>query len=124
MATARSQDLEGKTAYLATADAAGVPHLAVGEIVEAGAETLLFRGWLCPRTLANLEDNRAVSLAVGLGADGLQFVGTVEEKTVDAVLDGYGEADKDVPQVRYRLAVKPSQTLAMTDRAHTDRPLT
>lgn len=117
------QDLEGKPAYLATADPAGVPHLAVGEIVEAGTETLLFRGWLCPRTLANLEDNQAVSLAVGLGPAGLQFVGTVVEKTIDAVLDGYQEAE-DVPQVRYRLAVKPAETLSMTDRAHTDRPLT
>mgnify|MGYP005845678607 CR=1 FL=1 len=121
--TRLTRDLEGKIAYLATADAAGVPHLAVGEIVEAGGETLLFRGWLCPRTLANLEDNPAVSLAVGLGPEGLQFVGTLEDKTVDAVLDGYGAADRDVPQVRYRLAVKPVQTLVMTDRAHTDRPL-
>ncbi|MDW7710573.1 MAG: pyridoxamine 5'-phosphate oxidase family protein [Deferrisomatales bacterium] len=115
--------LEGKTAYLATADEGGVPHLAVGEVEGQASGGVLFRGWLCPRTLANLDANRRVALAVGLGPDGVQLVGTVEEKSVDAVLDGYGLASEDVPQVRYRLVVRPAEALRMTDRAHTDRPL-
>jgi hypothetical protein len=115
--------LEGKTAYLATADETGIPHLAVGEVEGQTGEGVLFRGWLCPRTLANLDANRSVALAVGLGPGGLQLVGTVVEETVDAVLDGYGAGSEDVPPVRYRLVVRPTETLLMTDRAHTDRPL-
>ncbi len=116
-------ELEGKTAYLATADGAGLPHLAVGQVEGQTEDGVLFRGWLCPRTLANLHANRGVALAVGLGPGGLQFVGTVVEEAVDAVLDGYGAPSEDVPQVRYRLVIRPVETLLMTDRAHTDRPL-
>jgi hypothetical protein len=115
--------LEGKIAYLASAGADGVPHLAVGEIERTTEETVHFHGWLCPRTLQNLDVNRRVALAAGLGPGGIQVVGTVEEKTVDAVLDGYGVEDREVPQVRFHLVVRVDLAMAMTDRAHTDRPL-
>ncbi|MBE0617368.1 MAG: pyridoxamine 5'-phosphate oxidase family protein [Proteobacteria bacterium] len=115
--------LEGKAAYLASAGADGAPHLAVGEIERATAETVHFRGWFCPRTLENLEANRRVALAAGLGPGGVQVAGTVVENTVDALLDGCGANDRDVPQVRFHLVVQIEAIMAMTDRAHTDRVL-
>jgi len=123
MPTRPGPHLTGQTAYLASADAAGAPHLTVGEIEKATARTLRFRGWLCPQTLRNLEGNDRVALAVGLGPEGLQFVGTVAERSVDAVRDGYGAEDREAPRVRYRLLIRVVQTMAMTDEAHTDRPL-
>jgi len=123
MPTRPRPHLTGQTAYLASADPAGVPHLTVGEILKATARTLRFRGWLCPRTLQNLEHNDRVAVAVGLGPEGLQFVGSVVERSVDAVRDGYGAEDREAPRVRYRLLIRVTETLAMTDEAHTDRPL-
>lgn len=122
-ATLRSH-LRDQDAYLATADAAGRPHLAVGHLDEVDADRLRFSGWFCPQTLANLEVNSSVAVAVLLDADGYQLSGTVAESQMDAVMDGYlpGE-EPGLPQTRYRLRIDIERVVALGDRPHTDAPL-
>jgi hypothetical protein len=115
--------VRGKKAYLASADAQGVPHLAVGEVEEFQGSRLQVSGWLCPFTLRNLGQNPHLLVVVGLGEEGYQFVGRVVEKAVDAYMDGYAAGDEEVPHARYRLSVEVDRTIAMTERPHSDRDL-
>jgi hypothetical protein len=116
--------LENRDAYLASASADGRPHLSVGHLDEVEPDRLLFSGWLCPQTLENLEGNRFVSVTVQSGSEGYQITGKVEEKAVDAVMDGYVPGEEaPIPQVRYRLVVRPERVLQMSPHAHSDRDL-
>ncbi len=117
------QQVDGKKAYLATADGQGHPHVAIAEVVGSGEETLEVHGWLCPGTLNNIDQNKQISVVVEAGDDGYQFMGRVESKTVDAVMDGFDLDREAVPNVRYRLLVRVDSVLPMTARAHSDRSL-
>ena len=112
MKTPRRSDLGGQIAYIASADAQGRPHLAVGRIEEWEGTRLVFSGWLCPQTLANIGANPSVSVTIPIGEAGWQFSGRVEHAQVDAVLDGWtpGE-DPGTPQSRYRPAIQPERPL-------------
>lgn len=116
--------LPGTAAVIASAGADGVPHLALGMVDGASASHLEVSGWLCPQTLANLEGNPRVAVAVDPGGPlGFQLLGTVTEKSVGAVRRPGAAEDAAAPRVKYRLVVRIEATLALTDQPHTDQPL-
>lgn len=117
--------VRGKEAWIASADAEGRPHLSLGKVEAARGQRVWVSGWFCPRILANLETNRAVSVTVRGPHEGYQLLGQVEEQTVDALLDGYApdEAQR-VPSARYRLTVAVGSVLEMGDAPHSDEELT
>lgn len=120
MTEAVREHVVGKTCYVASADAEGAPHLAVGEVEEAEGDVIKVGGWFCPQTLSNVERNPQVALSVGLGLDGYQFLGRVEEKAVEAVMDGFFPGDEDIPKAKFRLVVRVRKSMSMTERPHSD----
>lgn len=120
MNEAVKEQVVGKGCYVASADAKGTPHLAVGEVEEAEGELITVGGWFCPQTLANVEHNPQIALSVGLGPNGYQFLGRVEEKAVEAVMDGFFPGDEDIPKAKFRLVVRVTKTMPMTERPHSD----
>jgi hypothetical protein len=114
------QLVEGKVCYLASADVDGVPHLAIGEVESAGEDRLEVGGWFCPRTLANVDRNPSVALSVGIGPNGFQFVGRVEEKAVEAIMDGFFPGDEEIPKAKFRLSIRVDETMPMTEKPHSD----
>lgn len=120
--TVRGQ-VEGHPCFLVSADGAGLPHLAVAEVEQAGPDTLRLGGWFCPQTLSNLAANSRVAVAVRLGREGYQFAGVVEETQVEALADGLAPGDETVPHVKYRLRVRVGRTMLLTERPHSDVPL-
>ncbi len=116
--------LRGKECYIASADSQGMPHLTIGRVEAADAAGLQVSGWFCPRTVANLEENAFLSVAVRQEHEGYQLLGRVESKTMDAVLDGYATGEKEgIPQVRYRLKIQVDEVLEMGDKPHADAPV-
>lgn len=115
-------------AYVATADAKGIPHLAAGRdlsISEPGR--LVFESWFCQTSLKNLQENPQVAVAVADPAtgNGFQFVGRVEKIVDTAVLNGYVPdlEPAGLPQVQWRLEIGVESVMAFTADAHSDRPL-
>ena len=89
---------------LATADTSGVPNLAVANIIEHISEDrLAVSSWFCPNTIANLKRNPHLDVVVWDSDtdEGYQILGTAEQVTETAVIDGYVPED---PQSRRRLA--------------------
>lgn len=118
-------DIQGRPCYVASADAKGIPHLSVGEIETAEENRIDISGWYCPQTLSNLASNSSVSITVGVGENGYQFIGKVKDIAVDAIMNGFvaGEEKLRIPQVRYRLSVDIEKIMDMTERAHSDKDI-
>jgi len=115
-------------AFVATADAAGTPHLAVGKglhIPDPGH--LVFDAWFCRRTLENLGRNPRVAVAVVAvpSGTGYQFIGTVAEIAEAGILDGFApEAEPSgMPQVCWCLKVRVEEVLEFSHGIHSDTPL-
>jgi hypothetical protein len=114
-------------AFVATADADGLPHLAA-----AGAISLETDGrvgvteWFCPGTMANLEDSRQIALVVwDLETDkGYQLLGRVTAVEEQAVIDGYvPEAGKGAPpQIERELVISVDEILDFSRGPHSDEP--
>ncbi len=113
--------------FVATADAAGTPHLGcAGTLDEAAGRKLEVAEWFCPGTLANVADNPRVSLTIwDEEADrGYQIIGEVEGIETLGVLDGYAadaETEVPVPQVRRCLVVRAERILDFSRAPHTDQ---
>ena len=115
--------------FVASANAAGIPHLAASKGVEVpDSRHLVLSAWFCPRTLENLADNPAIAIAVLDMATviGYQFIGEVEKVSNLGILDGYdpGLEKPGLPQVLYQLVIRVDGIMEFTHDAHTDRPLT
>lgn len=114
-------------AVVATADNSGHPHLALGSDFRILDDAhIVFENWFCHTTLANVDENPRVALAV-MRQDtgtGYQFVGVVAHCYDTAILDGYlpGESP-DEPQTRTRFVVRVEEILAFCSGVHTDAPL-
>ena len=114
-------------AVVATADNSGHPHLALGsDFTVLDDEHIIFENWFCHKTLANVNENPRVALAV-MRQDtgtGYQFVGVVTHGYDTAILDGYipGESSHE-PQTLTRLVVRVEEILAFCSGIHTDAPL-
>jgi hypothetical protein len=115
--------------YVATADRAGLPHLASGRgfALTSGGRVLLTE-WFCPKTLENLEQNPRVALVVwDPEADtGYQLLGEVERIRDLSILDGYlpqAEERRRVPQVERELLIRVERVLIFSEAPHQDAPL-
>jgi predicted pyridoxine 5'-phosphate oxidase superfamily flavin-nucleotide-binding protein len=115
-------------ATVASADADGCPHLALGSAVQVlDDEHLLFENWFCRTTLRNVEQNQQVSVAVMAhdSASGYQFIGSVVHGSDVALLGGYTPGTLPVSdlQAMTRLVVRVTEVLAFCSGIHSDLPL-
>lgn len=113
--------------FVATADAAGVPHLAIAErIVLEGEDLVTVTAWFCPRTAENVDANAKVALVVwDRGRDaGFQLVGEVEQVLDLAILNGFlPEESEPVPQIERKLVVRVRHVLRFSHAHHSDTDL-
>lgn len=116
-------------AYVATADARGVPHVAVSRRLRVlDADRIAFLDWFCPRTVANVRDNGSVSVVVWDPErnHGHQLLGEVVGSEVTAMMDGYsGSADESthLPQEEREYTVRVTSVLEFKSGLHTDEGL-
>lgn len=113
-----------KYVFVATADAVGQPHMAIGEQVTVSGDSLLiFENWFCPATLQNISSNTRVAVVAVLpdSGKGFQMLGSVIRSTDIAMLDGY--AMPNIPQVLTRFMVRVEDVLEFTSGIHTDIPI-
>jgi predicted pyridoxine 5'-phosphate oxidase superfamily flavin-nucleotide-binding protein len=120
------QFIEGRgVATVASADASGQPHLAIGnDIRVADDRHILFENWFCQSTLRNIEQNRQISVAVTArdGDYGYQFIGTVVHGFDVAILDG--NTNEKLPvgdlQALSRLVIRVERVLPFCSGLHSD----
>lgn len=112
--------------FLATADAAGSPHIAVVKDIGAGpGGSVLLTMWPCQSTFANLEKNPHVSLVIWQTEKdtGYQLCGEVENIENVAVLNGYLpglEDKKHYPQEEIKVRVRIKKVLNFQQAPHLD----
>ena len=122
--TQRTLDqIRGKPCFLVSADERGYPHLAAATVERAEEDLVTVTGWFCPQTLSNLESNSRVTVAITRSSEGVQLAGQVEERAVEAVMDGFYPTEREVPQAKFRLAVRVRKAMRLTDRPHSDEAL-
>ena len=113
-------------AFVGTSNRDGTPHIAAAaSLTITEDENLAVASWFCPATVANLQENRNVSVVVWNPEtdEGVQLVGTVERIEETAILDGYApdiEKAQPSPQVERRLLVKVEKVIAFSHAPHTD----
>ncbi|HEY4744591.1 MAG TPA: pyridoxamine 5'-phosphate oxidase family protein [Desulfuromonadaceae bacterium] len=112
-------------AFVASADTAGHPHLALGNDIRAlDGDHLLFENWFCQTTLRNVGLNPRVAVAVMSRdmATGYQFIGNVAHGFDAAILNGYAPEQEPPgePQTLTRLVVRVEVILAFCSGIHTD----
>lgn len=117
-----------KVATVASADADGRPHLALGSGIRVlDGEHLLFENWFCQTTLRNVEQNQRVAVAVMAteSATGYQFIGSVVHGSDVALLDGYTPGTVPVSdlQALTSLVVRVEEVLAFCSGIHSDLTL-
>ncbi len=111
---------------IATADSAGIPHIAAaGRIELQGRSTVAITEWFCPGTVANLRKNAGVSVVAWDKASdtGYQLIGRLETSSDVAVLDGYApglEGQPPLPQVERRLLVRVERVIDFRFGPHSD----
>ncbi|MFW6163677.1 MAG: pyridoxamine 5'-phosphate oxidase family protein [Planctomycetota bacterium] len=111
---------------VATADEAGLPHVAAAqEIALAQDGTLAVGGWFCPGTVANVEHNPRVAVVIWNPEtdQGHQLLGRVERSEQVAMLDGYApeqEAGPPPPQAERRLVIRVETALRFSHAPHSD----
>lgn len=115
-------------AMVASADAAGKPHLALGTGIKViDGQHLMLENWYCQTTLQNLAQNPRLAIAI-MAEDmkiGYQFIGTVMHGFDVALLSGYVPEVEPAgePQALTRLIVQVEEVLAFCSGIHIDRPL-
>ena len=120
--------LANKTAHIfvATADSGGTPHVAAaGELSHDSGDYVSVAAWFCPGTLANLKNNKQISLVVWDASDdhGLQLIGQVEQIEERAMLNGFApeiETPAPLPQVEHRLCVRVDKVIHFSHAPHSD----
>jgi hypothetical protein len=112
--------------FVTTADGKGLPHVAAAAEMNSVAENrVAVSAWFCPGTLANLDQNRLVSLVVwDEDADsGLQLLGRVENIKEKAMMDGYlpeTEGLSPMPQIERILEVTVNRVIEFSHAPHSD----
>ena len=112
--------------FVATADASGMPHLAAAaQIRSASEDRVEVSAWFCPGTMANLDQNRRISLVVWDPPSdrGYQLLGEVVQVEEASLMNGFSpEAEKSapMPQVERRLMVQVAKILAFSHAPHSD----
>ena len=111
--------------FLATADADGIPHVAVVQgLLDATDAMVTVTHWFCPQTISNLSVNRHVSLIVwdGENDEGYQLIGVSETIVDSGMLDGFLplEAQTPLPQVLRSLTIRAEKIIKFTADKHSD----
>ncbi len=110
---------------VATANAAGQPHVAVANrLDEKPGGVVEVVGWFCPGTVENVDQNRPVSLVVWEkeSDQGYQIVGQVQDVREMAIMDGYVPDERLAgPQEEFSLAVRVDKVLRFRQGRHTDK---
>jgi hypothetical protein len=112
--------------FVATADRGGTPHVAAaGELSPVSGDRVAVSAWFCPGTLANLQDNKQISLVVWDPENdhGFQLLGVVERIEELAVLNGFSpetEESSPIPQVERRLHVRVNRVIGFSHAPHSD----
>jgi hypothetical protein len=112
--------------FVATADSSGLPHLAAaGELRHDSEGHVSVAAWFCPGTLANLKNNKQISLVVwdALNDHGFQILGEVEQIEELAMLNGFSpeiEAPAPMPQVERKLHVRVNKMIGFSQAPHSD----
>jgi len=114
--------------FVATADASGHPHLAIGEQVTISGDSLLiFENWFCPATLQNIACNTQVSVVAVMPdtGKGYQMLGSIIRSAETAFLDGFDPSVNapETPPVLTRFTVKVDKILEFTSGIHSDLPI-
>jgi hypothetical protein len=113
--------------FVASASADGVPHLATARDASVpGPDQVAVAEWFCPETMANVNENRQVSLVVWDPVEdrGYQMLGEVTEVQDLAIFDGQvspGVEERLPAQTERALIVHVDKVLAFTEAPHTDR---
>ena len=115
-------------AVVASADALGAPHLAMGQDLKVpDPQHVVFEAWFCPKTLENVAGNPKVAIAVTDPASGMgfQLSGVVENSSSIGILNGYipEVEEPGMPQVESRLVVRIVRLMEFSPGAHTDRAI-
>jgi hypothetical protein len=115
-------------AIVASADAMGTPHLAVGrDLKVVDPEHIVFEAWFCPKTLENVSGNPQVAIAVTDPSSGMgfQLSGVVENTSPVGILNGYipEVEEPGTPQVESRLMIRIVRLMEFSPGAHTDRAI-
>jgi hypothetical protein len=112
--------------FVATADTAGLPHVAVaGKISLEFEDRVAVMEWFCAATVANLEANRSIGLIVwGQKADmGYQLLGACKKVEELGMMNGYSpglEDQKPLPQVERKLIVRIDKITDLKHAPHSD----
>lgn len=118
---------KGRQLFVATADAAGIPHLAIAErITLEGEDTVGVTAWFCPRTAENVDENAAISLVIWDEPRdaGFQLIGEVTQVLDLAMLNGFiPEETEPVPQIERKLVVRVEHVLTFSHAHHSDTDL-
>ena len=110
---------------VATADAGGVPHIAVaGKIAHLGGSRVSVDSWFCPATLSNLQVNHHISVVVWdrESDSGYQLIGESEKIVDRAMMDGYTPAkdDRAIPQVEREIIFRLVRVIDFMRGLHSD----
>ncbi len=114
-----------ESVLVATADSKGVPHVGTAATVSLDFSRLVVEAWFCSQTLANLDENRTISVIVVSKhkANSIQVVGEVKKVEETAALDGYipnEEKVHPVPQFKVRLKIQVTSVLKFELGPHYD----
>jgi hypothetical protein len=113
--------------FIASADQAGLPHMAIGEQVIVSSDMLIFENWFCPETLQNISDNSKVAIVAVLPetGKGYQLIGSVISTDDSAFLTGYDPSIymPGTPHFLTRFAVRVDKILEFTSGIHSDLPI-
>ncbi|GAM09359.1 pyridoxamine 5'-phosphate oxidase [Geobacter sp. OR-1] len=115
-------------AFVATANGAGVPHIATARSLQADANgQLIFENWFCLTTLENAAVNPQVAVVVADPATGCgyQFIGRIVKFIDVAVLNGYApELEKPGgPQALTSLTIQSDKVMEFSSVIHSDMQL-
>ncbi len=115
-------------ATVASVDAAGRPHLALGSALKVlDGDHVVFENWFCQTTLRNIDQNLCVAVAVMAqeSPTGYQLIVSVVHGFDVALLDGYqpGPQVADDLQALTSLVVRVEEVLAFCSGIHSDLPL-
>jgi hypothetical protein len=112
--------------FVATADTAGLPHVAAaGKISLESEDHVAVMEWFCPGTVTNLEANRSIGLVVWDEKTdmGYQLLGECEKVEEVGMMDGYLpglEDQKPLPQVERKLIVRIEKITDFSHAPHSD----
>ncbi len=114
------------TVLVATADASGLPHVAVAGKIRLSAEgSLTLSAWFCPGTLTNLKVNPRLALVIWdpRTDTGYQLLGESQKVEDLAILNGYApevEGSSPIPQVERELVLRVDKILEFRHAPHSD----